>query len=180
MNKAIPAALLMLCAVPSAALAVGPLSQGYSYFGGSYTEFTYDADTIAGEAEPSALIGRLGHFMAENIAFEARYAKALDDDSVEGVDVELDGMHGFYFVGHLPLGHAGSLYGLVGYTSADIIRAGADDASSGEDSESGVSWGVGGEFYLSPTLAINAEYTQYLDETGYDLSALGLGLRIGF
>lgn len=180
MNKAIPAALLVLCVVPSAALAVGPLSQGYSYIGGSYTEFTYDADTIAGEAEPTALVGRLGHFMADNIAFEARYARTLGDDTVDGADVELDGMLGFHFVGHLPLGHAGSLYGLVGYTSADITRLGHDDATSGEDSESGVSWGVGGEFYLSPTLAINAEYTQYLDETGYDLSALSLGIKIGF
>ena len=188
MKKTIPAALLVLCAASSTtALGSGPLSQGNSYFGGTFTQLTYDEDFVADDAEPTALIGRLGHFMADNIALEGRLGTGLNEDTVRvpdgtggsvPVDVELDSLFGFYLVGHLPLGHAGSLYGLAGYTSAKA-KASVDGYTFTE-SDSGLSWGIGGEFYATPTLAINAEYTQYLDETGYDLSALGLGLRIGF
>ncbi|MFV8833501.1 porin family protein [Aquisalimonas sp.] len=161
-------------------------SEGVGYAGGMFTQLTYDEDGVSNDAEPTALIGRLGYHATEYFAVEGRLGIGLADDSVPvtvgtetvDVDVELDRLFGAYAVGYLPLGDIAAAYGLVGITNAKATFSAGGFSDS--DTDTGLSYGVGFEFYPSAEVGLNAEYVQYLDESGYDLSALSVGAKFLF
>src|SRR5690606_611748 len=163
-----------------------PLQQGTSYGGLNYALLNYSDEGISADAEPTALVGKLGYFMLDQIAVEGRLGLGTTDDTVTvhnfgtpvQVDVEVDRMFGLYLVGHLPLGEQASLYALVGFTDIKATFSAGGFSTSGSDS--GFTYGFGADLYASPQFAINAEYTQYLDETGYELSAISLGAKLHF
>ncbi|NIC07459.1 porin family protein [Billgrantia bachuensis] len=83
---------------------------------------------------------------------------------------ELDYLVGAYAKGILPVSQEFRLYGLAGFTEVDF------DA----DSESGFSYGAGGEFDVAPNLAVGADYMRYLDESAYTFDAASIGIRYRF
>ena len=165
----------------SGAAAADPTSAGTTYIGGQYAAVTYSEDNVP-DAEPSAIVGRAGTFISDNLSIEGRFGFGLEDDTVSlagvDVDVEIDNFIGGYITGHLPLADQASLYGVLGFTSAK----GKFSAGGGSISErdSGISWGAGFNFYATEQLGLNLEYMQYLDESGYDLSAIAFGAIYNF
>ncbi|ULX57484.1 porin family protein [Ectothiorhodosinus mongolicus] len=117
-----------------------------------------------------------------NVSVEGRFGFGIDDDtvSVAGIDakLEIDNFFGGYVLGHLPLADQASVYGLIGFTrgKGTISVPGFSES----DTDSGLTWGTGFNFFAPPQLGVNAEYVQYLDESGYDLSAFSLGLTYNF
>lgn len=181
-------ATFLFFSVPALA---GPAAEGTGYAGGMFTMLTYDEDGVSDDAEPTALIGRLGYHANEYFAVEGRLGIGLSDDSVTvtipdgfggtvtgDVDVELDRLFGAYAVGYLPLGDAAAAYGLVGFTNAKATFSA--NGFSDSDTDSGLSYGIGFDLYPTSAFAVNAEYVQYLDETDYDLSALSIGAKFLF
>ena len=170
-------ALLFLLAVSNAAFA-GSTSAGTVYIGGQATTITVDEDNLS-EFEPTAAVGRAGFYISDNVAIEGRYGFGLSDDTVSGgISGELDNFVGGYVSGHLPLADRLSLYGVVGYTNAKVtLKSGGLELSA---SDSGLSYGAGVNFFLLGNLGLNAEYMQYLSESGYDLSAVSLGVVLNF
>jgi outer membrane immunogenic protein len=83
-------------------------------------------DAISADAKPTALIGRFGFFVADQVAIEGRLGFGLSSDTVRvwdwgwylDVEVELDRLYGIYAIGHIPIGKSASLYELVGFTDA--------------------------------------------------------------
>ena len=186
MNKIAPRiSLLVLMVTPALAIG-GPMQEGTSYGGFNFSQLTSDADGISEDANPTALIGRLGYFFADQFAIEGRLGTGLSDDTVrvEGfgvvtdVDLELDHLFGAYLVGHLPLGQAASVYGMLGFTNAKATAS--TQGFSVTASDSGLSYGFGADVYASERFGLNLEYTQYLDEIGYDVSALSVGAKFMF
>lgn len=163
-----------------------PLQQGTPYAGLNYSLLNYSEEGVSDDAEPTALVGKMGYFMVDQIAVEGRLGLGTTDDTVNvnvvgvnvPVDVEIDRMFGLYLVGHLPLGEQASLYALVGFTDVKATFSAAGYSAS--DNDSGFTYGFGADLYASEQFGINAEYTQYLDETGYDLSAVSLGVKLHF
>ena len=186
MKKHLTPVIAVALAVSPTVLMANPMSQGDSYAGITYSQLTYDEDGISGDANPTALIGRLGYFVANQIAIEGRLGIGLSDDTVRidgfgqalDVDLELDRLLGFYAVGHLPVGDAASIYGLFGFTDAKATASA--NGLSESDTDSGLSYGFGAEFNTSEQIGLNIEYTQYLDESGYDLSAISAGVKLHF
>lgn len=177
--------LVSLVALPlffmSTTASADPLSKGSGYLGGQYSLLTYSEDGINEDAEPTAFTGRIGHFIADRVALESRIGAGLGDDEVRvntyagsvDVNVELDSLFGIYAVGHIPLAPSASIYGLIGFTSIEAtFSAGGYSASM---SDSGLSYGFGAEFYPNQKFSMNVEYAQYLNETGYNLSAVNIG-----
>lgn len=170
---------------PTIAMA-SPVEQGNMYVGFQFSQLTLDLDDLSDDAEGSAAIGRFGFFVADRVAIEGRLGIGLSDDSVEfdddgfmvDVDVDLDRLQGLYAVGYLPLRQQASLYGLLGYTDARATITGSGVSDS--EADSGLSYGVGAEFHPSDRFALNLEYTQYLDESDYELSAISAGMRFNF
>lgn len=104
----------------SPALAGG---KGTSYGGLQYPIVTYDEEGFD-EAEPTALVGKFGQFMTENIALEGRIGFGLQDDEVDvgsfDIDVEVDSLLGIYGVFHSSSESESSFYGVIGYTRGEL------------------------------------------------------------
>ncbi|MCP1727417.1 opacity protein-like surface antigen [Natronospira proteinivora] len=177
-------ALLVSLAIASPSIAMGSsIDHGTSYGGVHFSQLAYDEDGVSNDANPTLLTGRLGHFFANQVAIEGRLGLGLSDDTVRiddfglavDVDMELDRLFGVYAVGHFPLGQSASIYGLFGFTDAKATFS--TNGFSDSDTDSGFSYGFGVDIYSSDQFGLNIEYTQYLDESGYDLSALSLGVK---
>ena len=172
---AVSAATTLAVSVPVLA---DPYSEGTGYFGAGLSQLTFKPDGSSDDVSPSAVIGRLGYFVADQVAVEARVGFGLSDDSIGDVDVELDRLFGVYGVGHLPIDEKWSIYGLIGYTDAEATASAG--GFSATDSDSGFTLGLGAEFFITPEFGLNLEYTRYLDESGYELSSLALGGKYNF
>ncbi|MDQ7727322.1 outer membrane beta-barrel protein [Halomonas sp. SpR8] len=142
--------------------------------------------------KPTAAIAKLGYNVIDFIAIEGRVGAGLTSDSgsisgsisqgqnsVAGdleVDADLDTLAGLYAVGHVPLGETNvSLYGVLGYT---YIEASVEILGySATERESGASYGAGIQAQFTPTVSANLEYMSYLDESDYDITAVGVGVN---
>lgn len=184
MKKKLALAAATLALMPFLANSA-PLQQGTSYAGVNYALLNYSEDGFP-DAEPTALVGKLGYYMVDQIAVEGRLGIGMTDDTIT-VDVDdgpvqatldIDRMFGLYLVGNLPLSEQASLYALVGFT--DFKGTGTVLGQSFSMTDSGFTYGFGANLYASPQFGINAEYTQYLDETGYSLSAVSIGATLPF
>src|SRR5690606_8314813 len=151
-----------------------PLQQGTTYAGLNYALLELSSDAPATtDAEPTAFVGKLGHFLLDQIAVEGRLGLGVTSDTVAGVDYDMDRLLGAYLTGYVPLGEQITAYALVGVTEARFSASGITATT-----DSGFTWGFGADLYASPKFAINAEYTRYLDETGYSFSAVSIGARL--
>ncbi|MDR9433362.1 MAG: porin family protein [Spiribacter sp.] len=169
---------LILAGMTTPALAV---EQGETYLGGGLGYASYDETGIE-EANPTALIGRLGYGLADHIAIEGRLGFGLTDDDIDvlgiNVDVNIEQIAGVYAVGYLPLAEQFSLYGLAGLTyaegSIDVVGLNFD----GDDTD--FSYGVGAQIDMSENVSGFLEWVQYLDESSYEVSAITLGASYHF
>ncbi|ABM62051.1 porin family protein [Halorhodospira halophila] len=176
-----------LC-LSGAVMAQAPTA-GDSYAGGQIASATYGEDdvpqlgiTVDGDADLTGLVGRVGTYVSEYVSVEGRAGFGIGDDSVtvsEGatsvdVDVELDYLFGGYVRGHLPVGDALALYGIVGLTGGQMTAEA--NGFSYSQSDTGASFGAGVDIHVGDAASANFEYMQYLDEAGYEIDALSAGL----
>ena len=147
---------------------------------GTYDEVGFD------EFNPSFLGGRFGMRVNNNLSIEGRLATGLDDDSISSgattITADFDLLSGIYGVAHIDVTEALSVYGLAGYTYVEWVAKGEAPGISVSNSsdDSGLSIGFGAELDLNENLAMDLEYTQYLDESDYDITAISLGVVFGF
>ena len=164
---------------------VSAAQAGSSYAGVGYGVVTYEENDYP-DLNPTVLVGRFGHYVADNVAIEARLGFGMSDDSttVTGVNVSLDIDHvyGIYAVGHLPVGKKASLYALVGYTHAQATATASVGGTSVSlsDSDSDVSYGIGAEYAFAKNVTAGIEYTSYIDKDTFSVSAAGVGISLGF
>ena len=151
-------------------------SEGDTYGGLQYALVTYDEDGID-EVEPTALVGRFGKFVSENVAIEGRLGFGLSDDSVDvgpfDVDVEVEYLFGFYGVFHTNSNSDTSVYGVLGFTQGELEGSAMGITVSEDDS--GLSYGFGINIK-----SFTIEYMSYIDEDDYDVTAISLGFATEF
>jgi len=97
----------------------------------------------------------------------------LQDDTVLGVDVEIDTFFGVYGVFHISSNSDTSFYGVLGFTKGELT-ASVPGFSITED-DSGLSYGFGVDIK-----SFNIEYMLYLDEDFYEVSAISFGYNSYF
>ena len=94
------------------------------YTGLQFSQFTYEDDFI--EGKPPALIYRIGGYLDEGTAIEARVGTGFngygDSATFLGVEYDFDvepflGLYGLY---HIGWGSNASLYGLAGLTIGEV------------------------------------------------------------
>lgn len=165
-------------------------SENENYFGIQYGIAQYNEDSISQEFNPTLLIGRFGHYFHPNFSLEGRLGLGVQDDTqrlpefgVSGLDatLELDYILGVYGKGHLNLTDSFSIYGVLG---ASEVKGTASLPSipgiKGNESNSGVSYGIGADLGIGHNIALNLEYMQYLDKPEFDIGVIGLGMVFSF
>lgn len=172
-TKNLSAALIVLALVT-------PAANAGMYAGANFSIVEYEESGLD-SVEPTALVLRLGNEFTPNLALEARLGIGLSDDSVNvfgtTVDVEVDQFVGVYGRAIAPLG-AVSLYGLIGYTDGELTASANGVSISADDSD--LSYGVGADFVLNKTSAVNVEWARLLSTSDYDVTALSVGYRYNF
>lgn len=170
-----------ICGTNIYAGTTGDAYGGIQYALGSYNEDGFE------EVNPTALVGRFGKYVQNNFAIEGRIGIGLQDDSVNvfvpgfgnlDVSLDIDTLIGIYGVGHVNLNESSSVYALLGFTRGEATASGGGISISGDDS--GLSYGVGANIGTGNNVSFNIEYTQYLNKSDFDLSAIGLGIVFGF
>ena len=156
---------------------------GETYIGGQFAQVTYDEDGFS-EAEPTALIGRLGYFFADHFAMETRLGFGLGDDSIDAngydIDLEVDSLIGFYGLGNLPLNDMFSVYALAGLTRGELTAEADGYGVSVTADDSGFSYGAGVQARFNHSVSAHVEYMSYLDESDYSVSGLAVGFNVHF
>lgn len=174
--------IAILTILGTASMIASADNSGGTYVGGQYGLGSYNEEGFD-EVNPTAIIGRFGKYLDDNFSIEGRYGIGLQDDSVNvfGIDASLkiDTLFGVYGIWSLDIKETSSVYGLVGYSRAEgtISAAGFGSASS---DDSGVSYGVGANIGVTDGVKLNIEYTQYLNKSDFDFSAIGLGAIFSF
>ena len=147
------------------------------YADAGYTFINIDVDEpgVSGDVDLGARAGHVGYNFSEWFALEGEALIGVQDEdaSFGGINasVGLNYLVGAYAKGQVPLGERVNLYARAGLVQAEIEAEVSGGGFSGSDSatESGVGYGAGGEFMLTPALGIRGDYTRYdIDDTEAD------------
>lgn len=183
-----------LAAIPAAAAAQ---DKGF-YIGGSFgnsklNDFCGDLDAVAASVggtlsscddKDSTWKIFAGYRVSRNVAIEGTYidfGEITADGSSFGVPfrarADATGF-GAAIVGIAPLSERFSLFGKFGLlvTEGDVFSTGAGGTFSDSGSDSGLHFGVGAMFDVTPAFAIRAEWERE-DENEIDLTTIGVQFR---
>ncbi|MEX0729211.1 MAG: porin family protein [Aquisalimonadaceae bacterium] len=139
------------------------------YVGIDLHNWSLDPDGGSGWSD-IGIRGKLGAKIAQQVSLEGHLATG-GSDRANGTTLELDELYGLFVRGDIPISRYAGLYGLVGYSTLKV------SAFGGSDTDSGVSFGVGGDFKVSNDTSLNIDWIRYIGETDYEYSALSLGAR---
>lgn len=165
-------AILKSLLVASIASATFTASATELYAGGNFAVLDLEEATV------NSIYGRFGANFSENFSAEVRLGMGAGDDTVGGIDVELDNFYGAYIRGGVPAGEVFYPYAVLGYTKAKAEFSWNGGTYS--DSESDFSYGVGADFSITENLKINAEYLSYLDKDDAELTGFSAGVTFLF
>ncbi len=176
-RKAIP--VLVACVL----LAPGALAKGL-FIGASVGQgdVTIPGASVRLSKDETTYKGFVGYMFSNFWGLEGSYTGLGSvSGTVEGVDIsaDLDGFSGF-LVGNLPTSPRLDIFAKLGYGVWDI-KARFTDSSGTTETEpdgSGLAWGIGVAYKLTPSLALRLEYeTLDLDD---DLKFTTLGVQYDF
>lgn len=149
-----------------------------TYVGLNVGQIRYSEDGL-GAITPNGGYFRIGQAFSPNFAIEGRIGGGFADDTTDGYAVRVDALYAGYLKGSLPLAPGFSLYALGGLGGAHLRRNFGD----GNVTESGFSWGLGGDFALGNGTAINVEWSRLVSGTNFgydfdtDIAAIGVTFR---
>lgn len=131
------------------------------------------ADTSLDELPEADLdIGliHLGVWASEEVSLEIRTGTGIDDDTVRGIELELESLYGVYGLYHYHISELASLYGAVGISKASLKAS--VSGSSDQDNDHGLSYGVGVKFSI-----FSVEFMRYLDTNEFEVDAVSVGVH---
>jgi len=157
--------------VPSIVVEEAPISTGGLYLGIGYGYEKLTIDRASGgnliDEQFGSVMLDAGYKFNQYLAVEGRYWAGINSSNElawrSGLpsDITVDAW-GVYLKPMFPVSNDFSIYGLVGYGSAEATYE-PNNISITSDSVSGVSWGVGAEFAVTNNWAIFVDYTSIID-----------------
>jgi outer membrane immunogenic protein len=112
-------------------------------------------NTDIGDADLGAIQGRLGARFHRYFGIEGEAAFGVQDDSIAGVDVELDHSVALYGVGFLPVSDNFDLLARVGWGNTKV------SAGPLSDTDDSLNYGVGAQWSWDKSNAIRGDYTRF-------------------
>ncbi|TNC85202.1 MAG: hypothetical protein CSH37_08420 [Thalassolituus sp.] len=159
-----------------------PTDHGLS-FGGAIQLSSYGEDS-SDSLSPVALRLSLEKPLTDNLSVRGDYAFGTDSDSRDVLSVEFKGSFEQAFAGFAKVqtDDLGGfrLYGLIGVTKGEFRQKIDAIGLDNTDSESGMSYGVGGSYSLEPGLSVVGEIVNYLEGDIYTYRVLNIGLSKRF
>jgi hypothetical protein len=158
--------------ITTAAMAADPYGygSGYSglYLGASAGEVLYNERGLP-QMAPTIVLFRIGQQFSPYVAIEGRIGTSVNGGYAYGYHIDAQALYAGYVKGMLPVSPWFSGYAIAGLDGAEWHRNYSDFNSS----DTGVSYGVGGEFYLGGGAALNLEWAHLTNgnNTGYDFTA---------
>lgn len=162
----------ILLMVSSSVYAKGSF-EDYGYIGLGYSYV--DADIGGITSVDNSLLGLVGGYrFHENFAVEARGYGNISNDSILGVDLQID--HSFSLFGKavLPVWKYLDIYGLLGFGQIKASVTGQGYNTS--DSDSDFQYGIGAAFNKGNPLELQLEWVKWYDNDGLDVNGLNLNL----
>lgn len=147
-----------------------------SYAGGDVMFWELNPDS-GPSADSLGLRLRGGAQLHDYFAVEGHLGTGGSDTN-QGLETDLDYIAGAYAKGILPVGTEFRLYGLAGFT--EVKGTFSVGPFSGDERESGFSYGAGAEFDIIPNLAVGADYMRYLDKSDFTFDAASVGVVYRF
>lgn len=185
MNKYISAAL----GLGGALVSLSAQADDGLYFAASFGAINSDVANYD-SFDTQNIFGKVGKEISPNLSVEAVLGIGVGTDkwtSSNGCDsqeVSTDRFIGAQIVGAVPLSESAKFHGNIGFlqTTATIKSSGAAScygigwSEESSDSETGMTYGIGLDFHLSPKAAITADYQIFYDDeyAGVDLTISGL------
>ena len=153
------------------------------YFGGNFSLLKADYDIIGDDASLTAIYGRFGAQLNENISIETRLGFGVGDDDVQylGVDIntELDSVFGVYARAGAPVSESFYPYIIAGFTRGEAT-ASIEGFGAESESQTDMSYGVGADIGSSDTFLVNVEYMNWFDKDGTEISGFSFGFTRKF
>jgi|SRR5690554_679268 len=168
-----------LMAAPVFASAQGNVQQAYA--GVNYAFVTYEEEGLSEDIDLGALVAKVGTKVNPYFAAELRAGFGVADESASvgnvSVKVEIDYLVGGYGVLGIPNETPIYPYVVLGFTKGELTASakGPGGSATVSASESDISYGVGANFDLSSNVQMNAEYMNYIDKDGAEISGISVG-----
>ena len=170
----VAAGLLLFCGVASAQTDPTGLYFRSNAFAANVA---FDGGLVP-DHNPTGVYLTLGNLINKNVAAEFRYGIGIHGDAsqVPGLEVKVDNFLGAYIrVGSLT-GNAINPYVVAGYTRGRISIT-LDDVTGDADG-SDFSFGLGTDITINEKLFFNAEYMNYYDDDGIQVTGWGIGFTV--
>lgn len=150
------------------------------YVGVNYMDGSLEImDSI--DADLPSLVVRAGYNLNDFISAEVRGGFGVgQEDSVagSGVDFELEDFYGTYVLVKAPSHSSVTPYLVAGFTRAEFKASTTFGSDTG--SENDFSYGVGADVDLTETIALNAEWIQYISKGDVEFGGPSLGVAMSF
>lgn len=182
MKKRIISIALPLLAVSGVAAAQGVYTRNNDfspYVGASLGVLRYDESGLD-PVSPSLFIARIGLPITPYLAVEGRIGTGIASDNNAGASVSVDKIGGAYLKGSLPIMPTFAVYAVGGIATLGVNRNFGD----GGTTDTGLSYGLGGDVSLPRSLGVNVEWTHFPGGTNagyrYHLDVLSAGVTWRF
>jgi len=163
----------------TSAFAAGPVQGGY--IGANYIAATFEEDDFVEDVDLDILSFKAGAKVNPYVAFEARAGFGIGDDSATfgsvTASIEADYLLGAYGVFGIPNESPVYPYAVLGYSKGELTlkATGPGGSASASASESDISYGIGANLTITEKVDLNAEYMQFIDKDGAEISGLTVG-----
>ncbi|WP_164503657.1 outer membrane beta-barrel protein [Pleionea sediminis] len=145
-----------------------------SLYAGDYVGVSYKMVEVSEGSfsiEPSAIDGKYGHMLTNNIALESRFGIGVADDE----DVGIDSMIGIFGAYHFKLDSIVTPYAIAGFSSTELSVPGGDSVTRND-----FSYGIGADISIDKKSSISVEYVQYFDKDFLEGTAISAGWTYSF
>ncbi len=149
------------------------------YVGASFGLLRYNESGLS-TVSPSLFIARIGLPITSYLAVEGRIGTGVSSDNNAGASVSVSRIGGAYLKGSLPILRTFAVYGVAGVGTMSVNRNFGD----GGTTNTGLSYGLGGDVALPGSLGINFEWTHFPGGTdagySYNSDVLSAGVTWHF
>lgn len=168
--------------VAGAAMAANP---GGLEVGAQYAVMTHSESELP-DFNPDDVLVHADYYFSRYLSVQGRVSVAGGNDQVrvgsDRIYLRLDHIYAAYAVGHLPIGRAWEVYGMLGVANVkeSATLTTSTNTYHASSTERKFSYGGGVRFQLNRRWRLGLEYVSYYKESTFSMSALGVGASYSF